>query len=154
MNESSNIPEGLCQCGCGGKTSLAIQTETRSGSIKGKPKRFLKFHAVRVRIRPTLSERFWEKVDILGKDDCWNWTACKNSDGYGEIRMYPSKDKAHRIAYKLTHGEIIDGMEVCHKCDNPSCCNPKHLFLGTHRDNILDMYAKGRRVKKVNSDIG
>ena len=92
----------------------------------------------------TLAQRFWEKVDVKGKDDCWMWNAYVDSDGYGQFRYYDRQQKAHRSAWILTHGEIPEGMFVCHHCDTPSCVNPAHLFIGTHQDNVDDQYNKGR----------
>jgi len=93
-----------------------------------------------------LVDRFWNKVDICGIDDCWNWLASKRN-GYG--RIWSGEDKnlaAHRVSWELKHGKIPDGMKVLHVCDNPSCVNPRHLFLGTQTDNIYDMCEKGRQV--------
>lgn len=96
--------------------------------------------------RDTLAKRFWEKVNILGPNECWEWTAkAKTSFGYG--RMTNGRGvhlKSHRISWTLSYGPIPDGMCVCHKCDNPGCCNPAHLFLGSKKDNTKDMMAKGR----------
>ena len=98
----------------------------------------------------TIEERFWEKVDIRGPDECWNWLAGKKSNGYGTFwikgeRVCP----AHRIAWELTNGEIPKGMSVLHHCDNRLCCNPKCLFLGTHEDNMSDMCRKGRQARGI-----
>jgi len=92
----------------------------------------------------TLAERFWSKVDRSGESECWPWTGAKNTDGYGIIRGDVSLARAHRVAWELVNGSIPDGMEVCHRCDNPSCCNPAHGFLGTQSDNMHDAAMKGR----------
>lgn len=87
-------------------------------------------------------DRFWNKIDK--STDCWNWQAGKDRWGYGRFRLGARSLGAHRIAYQLTYGTIPDGMCVCHRCDNPACCNPSHLFLGTDGDNARDRNAKGR----------
>lgn len=86
--------------------------------------------------------RFWSYVEKT--DTCWNWTGCKHEFGYGKIRMRGMTEKTHRFSYRLHFGDIADGMCVCHRCDNPACVRPDHLFLGTRGDNNRDMYAKGR----------
>lgn len=98
----------------------------------------------------TLNDRFWEKVDkessqiFYNGTRCWEWTASKNITGYGKINIGGKLFGSHRFAYELTYGEIPDGLNVLHRCDNPPCCNPDHLFLGTHSDNSKDMSEKGR----------
>lgn len=88
---------------------------------------------------------FWKNVDMRGEDECWEWKGSKTGPkGYGEISMGRKLWRTHRLSYFLTHGEIPEGKMICHSCDNPPCCNPKHLFAGTALDNALDMHSKGR----------
>jgi len=91
-----------------------------------------------------LADKFWEKVDIRGPNECWPWTAYTNDMGYGMIKHKGRALRAHRVAWELTYGPIPEGMFVCHHCDNPLCCNPAHLFIGTQADNLTDMAQKGR----------
>jgi hypothetical protein len=99
------------------------------------------------RFKP-IEQRFWEKVDVRGPDECWEWTAC-TSKGYGDF-WSDHHTKAHQYSWVLHRGLIPLGMLVCHTCDNPLCVNPKHLFLGTNSDNIQDCARKGR----LNSPLG
>mgnify|MGYP001023313072 CR=1 FL=1 len=88
-------------------------------------------------------KRFWSKVEMIPFHPCWEWTAAKK-DGYGRFN---DKGYAHRISYEMHFGPIPKGFLVCHKCDNPSCVNPEHLFLGTYQDNYDDMRKKKRESK-------
>lgn len=93
----------------------------------------------------SFAERFWGRVDQSGAPDaCWEWQGYRMPAGYGQFSAEKKRHYAHRVAYELTKGTIPDGMFVCHACDNPPCCNPAHLFLGTPKDNTRDMVAKGR----------
>ena len=89
--------------------------------------------------------RFWSKVDKGG--ECWLWMATKNGDGYGRFRHNGNLVGAHRLSYEMCIGPIPDGKQVLHSCDVPNCVNPEHLFLGTHRDNMIDMHKKKRHKK-------
>jgi hypothetical protein len=93
-------------------------------------------------------ESFWLKVDKTGANGCWLYTGFRKWDGYGWLaRKLNGKMRyltAHRYAWILTHGQPADGMHIMHQCDNPPCCNPAHLKLGTHQENMADMVAKGR----------
>lgn len=92
--------------------------------------------------------RFWSKVDIRSEDECWPWLASGLRTRYGSFSVGPKNKRrqstAHRFAWELINGDIPAGMYVCHRCDNPSCMNPNHLFLGTPSDNTRDMMAKGK----------
>ena len=95
-----------------------------------------------------LAQRFWRKVRVTS--GCWEWQGAKHEHGYGRMRPTGSRkirqkvEMAHRLAWMLTHGPIPTGLSVCHRCDNPPCCNPDHLFLGSHSDNFRDAARKGR----------
>lgn len=91
---------------------------------------------------------FWSRVDKspgLGPEgECWPWTGTRNQNGYGVVTVDGTRQRAHRVAWAITNGPIPEGLHACHHCDNPPCCNPAHLFLGTPGDNMADMNAKGR----------
>lgn len=89
--------------------------------------------------------RFEKKIE-KSANGCWIWTGSKNSKGYGRVRIDKKEYMAHRISYNIYLGEIPYGLFICHKCDNPSCVNPEHLFTGTARDNTQDMLSKNRRI--------
>ena len=97
-------------------------------------------------MKETLSNRFWSMVDKLGPDDCWLWLGSKRSNGYGVlyIEEYGSRPGVHRISWELHNGVIEDNKLVLHKCDNPSCVNPNHLYLGTQSDNMVDRFKRNR----------
>lgn len=102
----------------------------------------------------TPKQRFWEKVDIRGEDECWEWRGSivsGKSGGYGCFSLHGKNRKAHQVSWILTFGDIpelpnsdVRGTCVLHSCDNRKCVNPKHLFLGTNDDNMKDMVKKGR----------
>ncbi len=126
--------EGLCHCGCGETAPLRTQNSERGR--KGDPCRFVYGHGTR--------------PEYVVDDDsgCWVWQGNRSGSGYGltsfhaEFRGYEAG--AHRVYYRTFVGDIPDGLWVLHRCDNPPCVNPEHLFVGTAADNVRDMMAKGR----------
>lgn len=98
-----------------------------------------------------MPERFWSKVDVRGQNECWEWKACYRNKvpgfEYGAFWLNRRHQPASRVAWELTNGPMASGMFACHKCDNPGCCNPAHVFPGTNQENTADKVAKGRQVK-------
>ena len=107
-----------------------------------------------MRLSPTLAARFASRINMRGPDECWPWSGKHSTlHGYGVIYIgkgdngKPVMMVAHRVAYMLAVGPIPGRLCVLHRCDNPPCCNPAHLFLGTRLENHKDMMAKGRQSK-------
>jgi hypothetical protein len=97
--------------------------------------------------RVTATERFWPKVEKIPFHECWEWTAARKQGSfeYGFFFDGQRQVLAHRFSWTLAHGPIADGLNVLHRCDNPSCVRSDHLFLGTTVDNVADKIAKGRQ---------
>ena len=100
-----------------------------------------------IALKEKAERRFWSNVDKKSLDECWTWTASKLTHGYGAFGVGMKRISAHRFSWTLHFGEIPKGMVVCHKCDNPPCVNPNHLFLGTDADNQRDKKLKGRSAR-------
>jgi hypothetical protein len=94
--------------------------------------------------RESINKRFWSKVDKKESDECWNWKGCTKPKGYGKIVNGKEKFSAHRFSWMIHNGDP-GNLWILHKCDNPSCVNPNHLFLGTPIENTQDMISKNRK---------
>jgi hypothetical protein len=88
-------------------------------------------------------DRFWNSVDIVEESECWLWSKGLTQDGYGKFKCKHKTWVASRFAYYITRGFLPDGMLICHKCDNPKCCNPSHIYLGTSKENLREASLKG-----------
>lgn len=132
--------KSLCECICG-KEKIALTGNLLSGNLKSCGcnrgiRRLTYDNDIKIKLLKNIKKR---------KNGCWEWQLSKHRQGYGNI-MYKGKAcLAHRISYHVFKGNVPINMLVCHKCDNPSCINPEHLFLGTQSDNVKDMYNKNRR---------
>ncbi len=91
-----------------------------------------------------MERRFWSKVDRPSPDACWLWTASTTKSGYGQFGLERGVVRAHRLALELATGKSVEGHVVRHLCDNTACCNPAHLAIGTHTENVADRVERGR----------
>lgn len=127
-----------CICDCGKQKVISARCLGRNtnscGCIKS-PKQEIYMEMIKSKIMNTIE---------IDENECWIWKGSRTSTGYGKAFWKEKSHPAHRISWKVFKGEIPKPMFVCHKCDVPLCCNPEHLFLGTHSDNMKDMYVKGR----------
>jgi len=124
----------LCGCDCG---NILEDIDKR-----GRKRKYLHYHT-----KKNILEDVWEKINIGGEDDCWEWVGNIRKDGYADFTVGGKKILVHRAAYQTRIKEIPKDICVLHTCDNRKCCNPKHLFLGTQCDNIKDMIKKERNAK-------
>lgn len=87
---------------------------------------------------------FYSRVPKLGPEECWEWTGWRSTPNYGMFSVGQTEFLTHRLMFFIKNGMLPPHLKVCHRCDNPPCCNPDHLFLGTQNDNVQDMIKKGR----------
>ena len=129
---------GLCMCGCGQPTAIAKGTDSRRGNVQGEPQKYIFGHAARK------SPTEYASDETTG---CWLWQRALNNLGYGRASRDGKPIYAHRLFWERTHGPLLEGQCVLHKCDTPACVNPEHLFVGSMLDNSRDMVAKGRSTR-------
>lgn len=142
-----SISLGHCQCGCGQKTLISQYTSQRRGLKRGEPLHFVRGHQ---RYHKSLEMKFWDRVSrTVDAEECWLWFAGRTASGYGILAHHGRSLYAHRLAYEIHNGPIPRHLHVLHRCDNPPCVNPAHLFLGDHRANMNDMVRKGRNCHKL-----
>lgn len=137
-DDSGPNPSGLCMCGCGTRTKLARQTDPAKQMVRGRPLRYVAGHHHEALKK---SRTAYEVDPTTG---CWNWLRSKDRHGYGRMWSGSRTCLAHRWYYEQRYGGIPEGLYACHKCDNPGCVNPDHMFLGTQSDNMRDCRDKGR----------
>jgi len=156
-NQRIDLSKRVCLI-CGSNTTYKCYYERwykyKDGYICQKCYKVVIKHNKMIKVITTDSERFWSKVDKKGEDECWEWLGSKIPDGYGNMKISSGVILSHRFCYELTYGKVPRSMCVCHTCDNPPCCNPKHLFLGTRSENTIDMYNKGRGVNNSGENHG
>jgi hypothetical protein len=100
--------------------------------------------ANRLNSQEYIDKCLWSKINKAGEDDCWEWQGHRDLKGYGTLIFFGKRVLAHRVICKLTHEDFDEGLLACHKCDNPPCCNPNHLYPGTYKDNSNDKHQRGR----------
>jgi hypothetical protein len=88
------------------------------------------------------------KITINQETNCWDWIGSLQTSGYGQVKEAGKNWTAHRASWVAHHGAIADGKQVLHHCDNPRCCNPEHMYLGSVQDNVNDKMRRGRHVKR------
>ena len=141
---------GYCRCGCGGLAPIAVRNIRKRGIVKGQPRLYIQGHGGGNRkLKPPITDAereklFWKKVAVTADSKCWEWLASKDEHGYGWFKTATKTIKAHRYSYALRYGPFSDNLECLHGCDNPGCVNPSHLHLGSHTENMREMFERKR----------
>lgn len=138
----------LCKCDCG-KEKIIYTSHLVNGTCKSCGCLRL---ITRDNYTDDLKKRILNSIKI-NDNNCWIWQKSKNKNGYGIIGCRYKIFLVHRLSWTLFKGQFDNEILVCHKCDNPSCCNPEHLFLGSDRDNVLDSINKGRFTRKYHNSF-
>ena len=147
-----NIPYGLCHCGCGQMSPVSTYSQKSLGYIIDRPRKFIPKHHHHLREPLSIESRFSGMIDknglLLHPDlgQCWGWKGSVDKHGYGQWGRSEecNESYAHRVSWMLHYGPIPVCRHVLHRCDNPPCCNPEHLFLGDQDDNMKDAASKSR----------
>lgn len=124
-------------------SDAAIQNE-----VPGEVPKTPRIHGYSPRVLDTVEiARFWSRVEVRKGHQCWPWRYGQDHGGYGEVRIGTTAEASHRIAYRIATGDIPAGMVIRHNCDNRLCCNPAHLLIGTHADNVADRVERDRSAR-------
>lgn len=139
--QQPKLPNATCaRCG------IAYRIKAKKPTAKFCSRACSSAHQSEARVIP-IEDRIWKFVQKT--DGCWEWNGRRNDRGYGLFAVtHAAARRAHRVIWELVNGPIPSGMVVCHRCDNPPCVRPDHLFLGTQADNMRDMQAKGRKANQ------
>lgn len=135
-------PYGYCHCGCGEKTKIAPHSNKKYEWVKGEPYKFI--HGHRCGHKQDLKKRLLAKISVNEETNCWEWMGTRNGNGYGILQVSGKTLRVSRVAFEVFHNKCLGSLYACHKCDNPPCINPDHLFAGTHQQNLADSSHKFR----------